>query len=274
VSRVVAVTMVRDEADIIEHTVRNMASQVDAVIVADNMSKDQTRPILERLVDELPIPLVIVDDLEVGYNQSDKMTALALRARLELGADWVIPFDADEIWMPMDPERTIKDVLLHTHPSWQTVEALLFDYVATAVDPADEPDPVKRLGWRRRRSAPLPKVACRWAPGLYIEMGNHGATFNGLPAVQAEQNLRIVHFPYRSAEQVIQKIRNGAEAYAATDLDEKFGAHWRGWGRILDSEGEGAIADLFRKWHFREDPNSFHTIDGETQPPLILDPVV
>jgi hypothetical protein len=40
---VVAVSMVRDEEDIVGATVAHMRSQVDHVIVADNLSTDRTR---------------------------------------------------------------------------------------------------------------------------------------------------------------------------------------------------------------------------------------
>ena len=50
-----AVTMVRDEADIIETTVRHMLTQVDVVIVADNRSVDGTREILDSLPGALPL---------------------------------------------------------------------------------------------------------------------------------------------------------------------------------------------------------------------------
>ena len=51
---VVAVTMVRDEEDVIRSTVAHMLDEVDAVIVADNLSTDRTREILDDLL-ALPV---------------------------------------------------------------------------------------------------------------------------------------------------------------------------------------------------------------------------
>lgn len=268
---VVGITMVKDEVDIIETTLLHMGSQVDALIIADNMSTDGTAEIVTDIAYQIGDSCHVVMDTEVGYNQAKKMTRLARLAHDIYNASWVVPFDADEIWMNLGPE-SIKDVLTHTHPSKQVVKAALFDYVATSLDDDRQPDPVQRLQWRRRMAAPLPKVACRWNPALKIGMGNHDASYSTYQA-EGDTLLTIGHFPYRSPEQVINKIRNGAAAYAATDLPEIYGAHWRGWGRILDEQGEDAIVDLFHKWHWREDPTTIHTIDGEDQPPLVHLPI-
>lgn len=266
---VVAVTMVKDEADIIESTVRHMCSQVDHVLVADNGSTDGTATVLALLLKE-GLPLRVVHDPEVGYMQSFKMTRLAHQAHLRYGAHWIVPFDADEIWY--SSWGTILDVLNDQPPEVDIVKANLFDHVCTGFDEEVKPDPVARIGWRRDVCAPLPKVACRYSPNLVIGMGNHEAWNDERPVVTSDQRLAIRHFPYRSPEQIIRKVRNGARAYAATDLPETYGAHWRQWGRILDEHGEEAIVELFHKWYWRKNPNVSLTIEGERQPPLMFDP--
>lgn len=241
---VIAISMARDEADVIEETVGHMLTQVDRVIVADNGSTDGTRDILERLgVD-------VVDDPDPAYFQSRKMTGLA-RAAARLGAEWIIPFDSDEVWY--SPFGRIADVL-DEFPAASVATAALYDHVATALDPAGPP--VSVMGWRRREAAPLPKVACRPVMPVTIHQGNHGADYG-----QTVENLLVVrHYPYRSAEQMIRKARNGAGAYAATDLPEDVGKHWRDYGRLSDEQ----IADTFRRWFWIPAP--------EADSSLIYDP--
>ncbi len=266
---VVAVTMVRDEADIVGSTVLRMLEQVDRVIVADNGSTDATREILDAIARADPRVLV-VDDPEVGYFQSRKMTALARLAHERYGAEWIVPFDADEVWYSPFAD-TVADALHAVEPQWLVVEARLFDHVATADDPAIV-DPVKRIRWRRAAEAPLRKVAVRWRDDLTIEQGNHRASYAGGPTI-FDPLLVVRHFPYRSAEQFVRKVRNGAQAYRATDFPADVGTHWREWGAILEAGGEPAVAEIFRKWYWRRTPGRAETIENEKQPALVLDPV-
>lgn len=235
-----AVSMVRNEVDVIEGVLRHMADEVDALIVADNGSTDGTRDILDKLTAELP--LTVVDDPETGYYQSRKMTALADRAA-GMGATWIVPFDADELWVA--PHR-IADVLAGLDAPVAT--AALYNHLRTAVDP-DDPDPFRSMVWRRPQPLPLPKVAFRWEPGCVIHQGNHGVTRpSGSNAVPA---LEIRHFPYRSAAQFAVKAIQGAAAYAATDLPVDMGAHWRSYGELHRRMGREGLENVFRShyWH-------------------------
>jgi hypothetical protein len=251
---VVAVSMVKDEADIVAATVRHMIRQVDHVIVADNLSTDDTRDILNHLKVE------VLDDDDPGYRQSEKMTALARYAAKEHGAGWIVPFDADEWWY--SPHGRIADVLEAVAPQWLACSATLYDHVPTGQDkPAD--DLVSTIRWRRAHPGAMPKVACRWRDDLVIEQGNHGAWYSGGATVLPGQ-LVVRHFPYRSAEQFVRKARNGAAAYAATDLPPDVGQHWRQYGAIAEAHGDEACADIFRQWFWVADPTA--------EPGLIYDP--
>ena len=270
--RVIACTMVKDEEDVIRSVLRYMTRQVDGILVADNMSTDGTVDILKAVAEGADVHMKVVLDKQIGYNQSAKMTALADIARKEMGAHWIVPFDADELWTPTRHNR-LAEIPSHIDPKANVVPADLFDYVATGFDDVREKNPMKRLQWRRVYQAALPKVMCRWRSDLKIGMGNHEATYATGKVVTTGPLIKIKHFPYRSPEQVVRKIRNGARAYQATNLPEHYGAHWRQWGQILELEGEDAIVDLFKKWHWREDPTEDFEIDGEGQPALIHDPV-
>jgi glycosyltransferase involved in cell wall biosynthesis len=229
---VAGVSMMRNEADVVEDVVRHMATQVDRLIVADNGSSDGTREILERLACELP--LTVVDDPEVAYRQSEKMTALAERAAAD-GAVWIVPFDADEIWY--SPSGTIREVLPDV-PS-RVVRAELYNHLRTSLD-GPESCPFEAMAWRQQEPGALPKIAFRWERGAVIEQGNHGVLLPSEAELfqdPAGGVLELRHFPVRSADHLILKARQGAAAYAAApELDEDMGAHWRAWGRLTDDQ--------------------------------------
>lgn len=236
-----AITMVRDESDIVEVNIRHMASQVDFLIVADNGSTDGTREKLESLAKELRMG--VLDDPELGYYQARKMTQLATRA-IHSGATWIVPFDCDERWYSKTGER-IADVLGDLPPEALVAEATVLDHVAV--------DGEVLSPWRRAEILPLRKVAVRGKPGVKIHQGNHSAAFRGTDdPLTVTGRLQIRHFPHRSPEQMIRKARNGAQAYAATDLDETVGAHWRQWGQLSDEQ----LREVFFTYYHSADPEA------------------
>jgi hypothetical protein len=126
--------LVKDEADVIQHTLRHLLAEVDHVLVADNLSTDGTWEALEDLrADVGSSRLSLLRDEDPAYYQSVKTTALAQTA-LELGARWVIPCDADEVWYAPDG-RSVAAYLNGVAPDVQIVKADLYNHLPSALDP-------------------------------------------------------------------------------------------------------------------------------------------
>lgn len=252
--------MVRDEADIIEASVRHLAAHVDRVYVADNLSTDGTYEILEALAADEALNVVLSRDTEVGYYQSRKMSAMAHRAA-EHGYRWVVPCDADELWY--GPEDTpVREYLEMQPPDVQIVLAALYDYLPTLG--RDEGHPFERIVWRKAVPGVLPKVACR-SQGVRIEPGNHSARYGSSRTLKVG-GLMIRHFTWRSPEQYLRKIRNGLEAYGATNVPETFGAHWR----MFEGASDETIIEHYHRWFVTSSPNE----DGLMYDPAVVWPPV
>lgn len=236
-----AVSMVKDELDIIEATVRHLESEgVDGIIIADNMSSDGTFELLKSLTPDCE--WIVKRDTDPAYYQSRKMTDLAHFA-FRAGADWVIPFDADELWH--NPNGTVREIFTTAQDEGtHCIEASLHNYFPTSDDDLTQPNPFLRITHRDPTPAPLPKVAVARRSDVIIEQGNHGATATE-PFVRCKSPLEVAHFPWRSRDQFVNKARNGAKAYRQTSLPVAIGAHWRQYGEILTHQGPEALATVY-----------------------------
>lgn len=235
---IVGVSMFKDEEDIAASTVGHLLAEgVDHLIIADNLSTDGTRDILESFEH-----VTVVEDFVEGYYQAAKMTALAHRAGA-LGAEWIIPFDADELWSAT--RGTIAESLRYAEHDVQWVEG--YYHIPHADDPA-ETDPVRRMVHRRAgRDCPQSKVAFRYHPSIAIHPGNHNVDHPSSPTSHEDPNrgrglLAFREFQYRSYEHYVRKVRNGKAVYDATDQHELLGIHWRRLGAMTDAELEAEWA--------------------------------
>lgn len=266
--RLAAIMLVKDERDVIGHTIYHLLMEgCERVIVKDNLSTDGTRSILEGLQEATAGQVLVLSDDQLAYYQSEKTTGL-LQFAQRLGYTWVIPCDADEIWH--SHYGTLAEVIAAHDRDFDVIPAELYDHISTSSDPADA-DPFRRLGYHFREPGALPKVAVRTRLDMVIEQGNHGARHVARPGYsqgplrwREGPGLTIRHFSWRSPEQYLRKITNGARAYAATKLPDDVGAHWRMFGSPDDEGFAERVTEHFYEWFYVEDP------EGDER--LIFDP--
>lgn len=256
---IAAIGMVKDEADVIGRTLEHLGEQgVDVVYLAENASTDGTWEIVRDLRDSgalrsaYGLTLEVIPDPEVGYWQSRKMTELAFLAA-DAGATWVIPFDADELWHPAPGYATLRELFLDLDPSGRgvVVEAALHNHYRTPDDSGGHPFDTMR--WRDPEPLGLPKVAFSARREAVVHAGNHGVDHPGFRLTNA---LTVEHYPYRSPEQFLRKVRNGAAAYAATDLPRSTGQHWREYGELLAEHGAAGVREHYRAAFVIDDPKA------------------
>lgn len=109
IKTIIAISMVKNEMDIIESFVRHTLTFADKMIISDHMSSDRTREILDALVAE-GLPVILHDihqAMQVQFEKTNEMLAEAL----EQGADLVLPLDADEFILPAKDGHTVRSEL-------------------------------------------------------------------------------------------------------------------------------------------------------------------
>jgi len=88
--------MIKNDGDIVEAFVRHHAMLFDHLVVLDHSSTDNTPAILRALQQE-GLPLTVMRDESLSFQQGLRTTELARAAFARLGADFVFPLDADEL---------------------------------------------------------------------------------------------------------------------------------------------------------------------------------
>lgn len=231
--RLVAVSIVKNEADIIEPFVRHSLAWVDHHLIFDHDSTDGTREILRALQHE-GLPITLFRDDAPGHLQqarSNHLTRLAAQAH---GADWVLPLDADEILV--GPGRPALEQSLGAPDGEQPASLPLLDYCPTNGDEAAVVNPVTRLRHCQARTSRTRKIFIprRLAsdPGLMAGKGSH-ALYRGaevLPDRPLPADYHLAHLALRSSQhQVLRVVRaelqrqSRGRAAAGLDLHYRLG---------------------------------------------------
>lgn len=265
--KVFAVGLVKDEIDCLPYTIEHWLTQeLDGILLADNMSDDGTRDVIHDYARKYPSLIHPLDDKEIAWKQSAKMTELSRRAA-KRGADWIIPFDADEWWRGINGHPVGEILRTCPHP---IVGAKIWHYFATELDDLREPNPYKRMTWRNKEPSGLHKVAFRWQDGVRLEAGNHSLHRGGDRLMDYEYGIEMRHFPYRSAEQFLHGIENGYAALKATGFSRDYGGHWWMYGEHLDKAGPESLKQWWRDHFYHKRPEDTLTYDPLSLLPQVL----
>lgn len=230
--KLVAVSVVKNEADIIEVFVRHTHAWVDHHLVFDHDSTDGTRQILAALVRE-GLPLTIYTGDHVANLQQARSNHLAKLGFTEHGADWVLPLDADEILVA--PSRAAFEAMLVNVAAATPATVLLRNYSPSNEDAAHEPNPVLRILHRKPGAGTTAKAFVPRALGLRDDTaagkGNHALYRDGQAlAAQPLGEAWLAHFALRSPHQQVlrvataelQKLSRG-RAHEGLDLHYRLG---------------------------------------------------
>lgn len=211
--KLVMTLLARNEADIVDAQIAfHLHAGVDFVIAMDNRSDDGTTEILERYERAGCLRLLREDGDDI--RQQEWVTRLARLAATEHAADWVINADADEFWWPRG--GTLKEVLDLVPERFGVVRGCWRHFLPR---PAGDPFFAERMTVRLCRPA-FPgdkstithahqKVAHRADPKIEIERGNHNALGARTEPLRFWHPIEVLHFSFRSVEQLQSKARSG-----------------------------------------------------------------
>jgi Glycosyl transferase family 2 len=241
------VSMVRNEADIVETFVRHNLAVLDGLIVVDHASADGTLDILKSLALEgLPLAVKRVD--VPGYLQAEITTSAAREAFGRRGADAVIALDADEFLkvpsraaleraIAAIPRRHCARIAWPTYvPPLDRVQSDIVALIRSARRLAVEPEHPTDLGHKVLLTRDFATDL-----SANLTMGNHGVVLGSnvrtspqMPHVHLpESTIAVCHLPVRSETQFVVKVAVKRLARVAAGRDyPQASSIWQAWEAI------------------------------------------
>lgn len=262
---IVGISVVKNEADVIEAMIRHNLGFLDHILVIDNGSTDPTPAILTQLAAELD-GCTLQDDPGIDHRQHEILTARLPHLVEAHGATHIVPLDADE-FLKGDPaafrEELTRAEGVVSYP-WVT-------YVPQPDDNLKEAHVLRRIRHRRRREVPLFRkatVPAAMVGDVTLGPGSHAVLRGGrkLPATQSAV-VELGHFPVRSKEQLMSKVLLGAWAVRLRNRakpDAKEAHQWIDLAHEIRQTGTIETAAFY---------DLAHTYAARRAVKLILDPI-
>lgn len=207
---IAAVCTAYNECDIIGWTIENLlAWGVDRIFIAHGPSTDGTLAVLESFPE-----VVVVPDESPVHLQPERTLELSQRAE-GAGAEWVIPFDADEFVYTAGP--SIPEALAAIPAGINKIRIERWQHLTTED--------------RYLESERLPKVAWRTGLPIVTTPGNHDVFIDGDCATDV---LEIRELQFRSFAHMARKCHERVDRIDPT-LPATAGAHQRQLAALDDT---------------------------------------
>jgi hypothetical protein len=185
--KIIGVAIVKDESELIEYTIRNLlAHGIDRILIIDHASRDGTSEILSSLASETG-RLEVERKEETVFRQEVWSNELIARAGKKYGATWIVPFDADEIFIPLT-QPTIAEEL-------RAVESGVFIVSSFAHANLSQ----------RATDAQCMKCIFSWIEGCTINKGAHSVRGHVGPIMC--DKIKIAERRYLNSAHFIKKVR-------------------------------------------------------------------
>lgn len=271
--KIAAVSMVKDECDIIELFIRINSRVVDHFFILDNNSSDTTVTILRRLAEE-GFPITLFSDNSLAYPQDVITTKLIREAAASGEFAWIVPLDADEFiqaekgdflrQLARLPEGTCGLM------NWATFIPVSAGYNSYA-------NPLwSNFRQSSREARQQSKVIIPGALALSgaVTMGNHKfILWEGSVIVCPAELLetRLAHVPVRSSDQLVSKVIVGSHQYSIKkDRKAGIGFHWDVLALAARKNGYALDCETLRKTAFSYVSRPSDPVVDSTDPAIRL----
>ncbi|WP_209125688.1 glycosyltransferase family 2 protein [Alkalihalobacillus sp. BA299] len=251
------ISMVKNEADIIESFVRYHLKIFDGIVILDNKSTDNTFNILEKLRSE-GLPLTVIQDESLEFIKGKKTTKILYDTLQKFNPDIIFLLDADEFLVSSnnkDHPRTFIDQLKQEKVYYLQRE----NYFPHSSDNLNELFVPKRITYKSNEN-PAPKVVftkevIKKYP-INIRQGNHGVLpkENSLNR-ETLKNLKIAHFSIRSDDHFKSKAIIGWLANLSRhDRKERASRRWKKWFNRIKEQPNISLNDILSKRQLQHQP--------------------
>jgi glycosyltransferase involved in cell wall biosynthesis len=240
-SKTILLSMVKNEADIIESFVRHNHIFFDKTIIIDNGSTDETYSILNALKCE-GLPIQIESDSIIGYSQKEKMKKRYVELTKNEDFDFIVIIDADEFINSSD-KNYLRKSLKHKDTKYFFEWA---NYIPIGVGRNDISDPLQAIKHRNNKIS-LRKVVIpnfgEDAQFVQIWQGNHDFEFSVRHLHFSLLDAKLAHFPVRSINQIESKALIGWPSYLIKNKNAKWSHEGLQWRIIYERIEEAGISE-------------------------------
>ena len=239
--KIVSITMVKNECDIIEMFVRHNLKMLDEMYIIDHMSTDNTMNILLNLKNE-GLPIHILKYNSYAYNQGMLLTNFQNKLRKEKKADFILFLDSDE-FIFLNNRKEFEDSLIkEEETSYQMYE---LNYLVREGDEDKDLPLHEKITYRINQVGAFKSiinVAYHENEDIKATEGGHYIFYNRVSDLPLKGiGPHLAHFPYRSKAQMNSKILVGGLSYIIANNSAKHGltgAHWFDLYRKIIDNGE------------------------------------
>ena len=252
--KLVAVTRILNEDDVVEAFVRHHHTMVDHLVFLDNGSHDRSIDILRALKDE-GLPITLLKIRSAWSEEMNHLTVLHRYAARSLGADWILHLDTDEFLDGRSAGQSIRERLAGLPGEARAMAVRIVEYPSLPTDDHDELVVPKRLTSRQTEPQDTSRLTVRGGPAAertIIGAGGHEAWLDlALIKPVEESAFRIAHYPRRSPWQQVSKAAIGrlkALAAGKAIVDAGHGAHYTNLLQFLKERPQ----DLFNNPKFMD----------------------